>query len=1028
MDAGIEASFGMGWVPLMRGRRRGGWEVMGWGMKRRVLMLMLMLVMAGVVRVMAGDFPEPVDSERAGGVPLMGAEEAAAAWRVPAGCRVTVVASEPEVRNPIAMSWDGRGRLWVAENFTYAEPSVRFDERQRDRVVIFELGKDGGRASGRKVFVDGLQRLTSVQPGRGGVWLMCPPELLFVPDADGDDVPDGPPVTVLDGFTVAQGNYHNFANGLRWGPDGWLYGRCGHSCPGKPGVPGTPEAKRPGLEGGIWRYHPERKTVEVLAHGTTNPWGHDWDAHGELFFINTVNGHLWHMIPGAHFLESFGTDPNPYVYERLDMHADHWHFDRGKGWQQSRDGKANELGGGHAHVGMMICQGSSWPASMEGKLVTFNMHGRRLNVERLEREGSGYVGRHEPDVLLSGDPWFRGMDLTTGPDGAVYVIDWSDTGECHDHTGVHRNSGRIYRVAGERASGEELRLPLGKADGEKVLRHANPWYERRWREQLRAGDVSEDWLRGVVAGGGLVVERLRALWALQALGKAGEDVLMPLLEAEDEHLRVWALRLLSDGWPMDDIVGRREAGPGPGAALEEKLVRMAAGDASGLVRLALASMLQRLPAASRGKLAAALTGRAEDAGDHNLPEMVWYGLTPLVTSDPEGVAELAAGSRWERLTRWAARALMDRAESAPGALARLVKAAAAGDEGRRRAVLEGLAEGSRGRRRVAKPEGWELLARAAGAGEAGIVRRLESVFGEGVALEELRAMVKDGRAAMGARRQALASLNDARVGDLREICVSVLGVRELAGEAMRGLAASGDAAAGVEVLAKFRGFDEEGKAAALGMLVSRVEWSMALLEAVRAGKVPRGMVSSYHARQMAAHGDEALGKRLAEVWGEVRGRPEEKRKRLEALRGELTAERLAKGDAAKGKLVFRVHCGACHTLFGEGGKAGPDLTGSGRRQLDYVLPNLVDPSGEVGADYRLVVVRMKDGRVLSGIPAARGEQTLTLRQITGDVTVERREIEKEETAAESMMPEGLVEAMGVDGLVDLLRYVMGEGD
>ena len=104
------------------------------------------------------------------------------------------------------------------------------------------------------------------------------------------------------------------------------------------------------------------------------------------------------------------------------------------------------------------------------------------------------------------------------------------------------------------------------------------------------------------------------------------------------------------------------------------------------------------------------------------------------------------------------------------------------------------------------------------------------------------------------------------------------------------------------------------------------------------------------------------------------------------------------------------------------------MTGSGRRQLDYVLPNLVDPSGEVGADYRLVVVRMKDGRVLSGIPAARGEQTLTLRQITGDVTVERREIEKEEVAADSMMPEGLVEAMGVEGLVDLLRYVMGDGD
>ena len=183
---------------------------------------------------------------------------------LPKGFTAQIFAAEPDVMNPIAMDWDHRGRMWVAENFTYAERSKRFDLALRDRVIILQ-DKDGdGVAETRKVFLDNVQMLTSVAVGRGGVWLMCPPQVLFVPDADGDDVPDGPPVVVLDGFTVADANYHNFANGLRWGPDGWLYGRCGHSCPGRIGVPGTPDEKRVPLEGGIWRFQPERKVVEAL--------------------------------------------------------------------------------------------------------------------------------------------------------------------------------------------------------------------------------------------------------------------------------------------------------------------------------------------------------------------------------------------------------------------------------------------------------------------------------------------------------------------------------------------------------------------------------------------------------------------------------------------------------------------------------------------------------------------------------------------------------------------------------------------
>ena len=297
----------------------------------------------------ADDFPTPRDTEPAASRPSAPAA-AAAGFRAPEGFRVGVFAAEPDVQNPIAMAWDRRGRLWIAENYTYAEQSERFDLRHRDRVLIFEDSDGDGRADRRSVFTDDVQRLASVELGLGGAWLLCPPRLLFVPDRDGNDVPDGPAEVVLDGFSVAVENHHTFANGLRWGPDGWLYGRCGASSPGQVGIPGTPDALRVPVRGGLWRFHPTRKRFEMLVHGTTNPWGHDWNALGEAFFINTVNGHLWHLIPGAHFTRPHTIEPNPRAYALIDQHADHYHWDNSRPLTYgSKVGPDDaRLGGGHA--------------------------------------------------------------------------------------------------------------------------------------------------------------------------------------------------------------------------------------------------------------------------------------------------------------------------------------------------------------------------------------------------------------------------------------------------------------------------------------------------------------------------------------------------------------------------------------------------------------------------------------------------------------------------------------------------------
>ena len=385
-------------------------------------------------------------------IPFLKPAEALKAIAVPKGFRVQLAAAEPMVQQPIDMAWDTRGRLWVAECYTYAERETNFEKKLKDRIIILEDTNHDGVFDKRKIFWDGASQLTSIELGFGGVWAACAPNILFLADRNGDDQPDGEPEVILDGFDTDKVR-HNIVNGLRWGPDGWLYGRHGILGPGsKVGRPGTPEAKRTHIQCGIWRYHPTRKSFEVVCHGTTNPWGHDWDEHGQLFFINTVIGHLWHAVPGARYQRMYGNHFDKHLYELIQQTADHYHFDVGKEkWSDLKKtgmtSGTDAAGGGHAHTGMMIYLGDNWPAEYRGNVFTLNLHGLRMNQESLHRQGAGYVGKHAADFMSTSDKWFRGIELSYAPDGSVYVLDWSDIGECHDNDGIHRTSGRIYRIS-----------------------------------------------------------------------------------------------------------------------------------------------------------------------------------------------------------------------------------------------------------------------------------------------------------------------------------------------------------------------------------------------------------------------------------------------------------------------------------------------------------------------------------------------------------------------------------------------------
>ncbi|CAN5122514.1 c-type cytochrome [soil metagenome] len=995
-------------------------------------------------------FPEPYDSEKNAPKP-MSAIDAARGFKMPPGFNVEVFASEPDVRNPIAMCWDTKGRMWVAENYTYAESKLKFDLNLRDRVVIFH-DKNGDNKPTRKVFCDNVQRLTSVEVGLGGVWLMCPPQLLFIPDANGDDIPDGPPQVILEGFDVPAENYHNFANGLKWGPDGWLYGRCGASAPGKVRRPDEGPDKAIPLAGGIWRYHPTRKVFEPLCHGTTNPWGHDWDANGELFFINTVGGHLWHMIPGAHYSRSHTLDPNPLVYQPMEMIADHWHFETNKGWKDS--GKVNDtvdkLGGGHAHIGCLIYNGGQWPEEYRGKLLTLNQHGRRINVESLHRNGSGFVGKHEPDMFFANDPFFRGLELSDGPDGNVYVLDWNDTGECHDHTGVLRSTGRIYRIEyGLRKSTWIAPFqPPGTrqlSDAERVdnafslVAGANVWNSRygsrflidRIASGKNIGDVVNAMLR--IAHNKVATQnpyysqmRVQCMQTLYALDQLNTEDLMVLIDDREEHMRVWAIRFLLDANPIDTVSSQQPKRPNViSDALLEKLCSVAIQDRSGLVRLTLASSLQRLPVNLRVKLASVLLARSEDNEDLQIPPLIWSGLIPVARDNPESLIPLAAESRISLVRKWTARRFGEIISTKPDCLNDLLTKTATAEESVRQDIVLGMTQGLAGVRKAKMPAAWTAFNKtfADKAMEAKI-RTLDVIFGDGRALDEVKKLAFDNNANLEQRKAAVLSLIDANPPELREMCEKLLKVRFLNTIALKGLVTFDDA--GPVIAKSYKAFHPSERGAVIAALSSRPSFAAVLLKEIETGAIPRTEVTASQARQIRSFEKPDLTAKLAAVWGEQRESPKDKQDLIAKLKAELTKEVIAKADLSAGRAVFAKTCMSCHKLYGSGEAIGPDLTGAGRKDLDYLLSNIVDPSAVVTKDYLMTSFNLADGRTLNGIVKAETPTTITLQLEKEVLTLPKADIEKRTLSKLSLMPDGQVQAMKPQEIRDLIAYLMSD--
>jgi putative membrane-bound dehydrogenase-like protein len=941
------------------------------------------------------------------------AGEAVAQMSVVDGYAVNAWAAEPMVAQPMAFCWDDRGRLWVAENRDYQTRAQGFSGAGTSDIVILEDTNHDGVADTRTVFMEGIIFPSALAVGFDGVFVGAPPNLLFVPDRNHDDRADTADIQVrLTGWGIR--DRHEVLNSLHWGPDGWLYGLQGYATPSKVRKPAGkgrlynrndpfPDDLLSGdgveINGGVWRYHPTKDLFEVVAHGFSNPWGIDYDAKGQLFISACVIPHVFHVVPGGIYHRQGGQHFNPYVYGDIQTIADHRHRS--------------------AHGGARVYQSDAFPPSQQGRLFMANIHEHAVLSDVLERRGSGFVARHGDDFMLANNAQWIGFSVEVGPDGAVYVLDWHDSDICGNDV-LQKETGRIFRIAPRQSLAEPW---SGRYSDLNAMTDAalvdlqtsrSDWHARRARVILQhraskgvlAADTQQR-LRNLFRSPAAPDWRLRAMWAMHVTGGWTADALVQVLGDLDEHVRAWAVQLLCED-------------RAPSAIALEKLAQMARTDPSPVVRLYLASALQRLPTGARWPIASALMARAEDAEDQNLPNLIWLGIEPLVASDPSAALEYAAAGRIPLLSRYTARRTVDADGLDPlvAAIGRMPPATVS--------LLEGMRDGLEGRYDVAAPAQWASVygrLKREPPAIASIASDVAARFADADVTAQNVRTVRSRTAPIDDRRRALQTLTLQRRPQLAPAIPGLLDDTRLRADAIKAIAAFDDETLGKLLVTRYSTFSPAEKAEAVRTFASRPRYGRMLTDAMAAGTIPRSDVPPYAARQLRR----IVGARFAEVWGPVDQVASEDRA-YARYRGLLNETAMKTTDPRTGHGVFLQACGACHKMYGEGGTIGPDLTGSNRANLEYLLFNVLNPNGEVAEAYRMVLVTTRDGRTFSGNVIAENERQITLRVVGRDnAVISKADIQTREATTVSMMPTGLFDSLTDREVIDLVGFLRTTG-
>ncbi len=953
------------------------------------------------------------------------AQKTVADMKLTPGFQAELIAAEPDVTQPIAFCIDERGRLWVLEGHSY--PNKQPEGKGKDRVVIFADEDGDGAFETRKVFVEGINLGSGIEVGFGGVYVGAAPELLFYPDKNRDDQPDGPPEVLLDGWGYQ--DTHETLNSFLWGPDGWLYGCHGVFTHSEVGRPGTPKEQRTMIRAGVWRFHPVRKEFEVFAHGGSNQWGLDYNEYGHLFMTHCRsfwggggttyvirNGHYWNQANNGYapFISNTGPDFAPDLKNYLPAAA---LYDSGEGGAGKPGTTA--VFGGHSHVGTMIYQGANWPAAYRGHLFTHNLHGHQINHQILVRKGSGYEAMHAGhDLAWTPDPRYMGVDLQSGPDGAVYIIDWFDQQHCHTpiEEKWDRTNGRIYRISWA-ATYKPVKVDLSKmSDLElaKLQTHGDDWYRRQSRrllmERAADGGVKNDAIAHLkhLAQNQGGQEVLYALWALHQCGKLDDEFLATPTNAGMDALGTWAVELAME----------------PGGRNIFSLETIATSKSeSPATRLSLASLVPQMPTDRRWRVIEGLSEHADDRDDRFLPKMIWFGLADLAKTDwPRTlkIAEITPLTELADSICWYAAQSPEGRDALSAAVAKLPPDAA----GR---VARIAAFALRDAANLTPPAGVEAaVAVVSGNPDPGVqaaLNELAAVFGDTSVLAKMRTVLADSNAPMPERKAAFALLKRTGDADALPVFATLLDAPEFRAQVIPLLGRSDDPNTATALLQRFDKLPPADKAAALAALTSRKPLALTLVNAMAAGTFDKKNITALHLRQMRNLGSEEINGLLEKTWGKFNPTNESAQATIKKYKKLFSEAPLWAYDAGKGKEVFAKVCATCHAFGGGEAKIGPDLGGTWRNGIDYFLESIADPNAVIGEAFQLTIVTKNDGNPVAGAVEKETDAAVTMRTLTESVTIPRADIKSRETLPQSFMPPGLLEALTEREAIELLKFL-----
>ncbi len=981
------------------------------------------------------------------------ASTAVTQFTLPDDLKIELVASEPEVMQPLYMHFDDHGRMWVVEYLQYPFPEglkvIRYDQylravfdkvpvapphhvRGKDQIRVFSDTNGDGTFDQSHIAIDGLNIVSSVVTGQGGIWVLNPPYLLFYPDADGDAKPDGDPVVKLSGFGLE--DTHSVTNSLRWGPDGWIYAANGSTTTGNVSSNTTQKVQWEGQN--IWRYHPQLDVFEIYAEGGGNTFSTEIDSHG-FVFSGTNHGNTRGMFypQGSYGEKNWGKHgplTNPHAFGFF-THMKH-------------EGDADRFA-----QTFVIYEGGTLPQRYHGNVIAANSLHNRVWASELSHDTSTYRTKDMPPVCETEDHWFRPVDVKVGPDGAVYLADWYDTRLTHvdPRDNWHKTSGRIYRIQAQATEPSSLKFDLtSKTDAEliKLFSHKNKW----WRQTVvrvlgdrllakQAETHAATLLELVRLVSEFNPQALEALWTLHWAGEFNDALALKVLAQGDSDLRRWAIRLQGD---------HRDISP----AVAEQLHQLAMNESDVQVRVQLASTAKRIETLYALPIIHELLKREEDQADLHQPLMLWWALEAhcgaQVASSPQLNVELKSNAQlspreqvlqlFEKPTVWdlplvksvvLSRLMQRFAMDKDGADACVKLLSLAPTDEHRARLMAGFLEAYQGREIATLPadlkQAIEDYQKDIGQSDLALGLRL----GQADAVKQAITTIKNTNADPALRLLLIKTLGEVNQPTTVSTLLSLLGGSHSSAiklAAMEALMSYPNPEIGSTICGRYHSSlpNEHGlRETAHRVLASRVVWSQQLLAEVAEYRIKPAAITLDVVQQMRLHDDPELHALLDKFWGKTRNSPEEKLAEISRLRSLITSSKPR--DAVSGKSLFTKHCAACHTLFNEGGKTGPNLTGYERSNLEFLLLAVADPSAAIREEFTQFQIATIDGRVLTGLLEEQTPNTLSLRGVNNQLTIiNRDDVDILKAMNTSIMPDELVQKLTAQDILNLFAYLM----